>query len=124
LFTFWVKPKSKIRPIGQTTSQTPESKTVRSTKTLTDPIKFYYERILGGQRKVYYIDRPRREKTLPTVLSEEKIVSIITSIDNIKHKAILMTIYPKHIKSCNCKNRYQKESYRTYLASQLCNTFA
>jgi site-specific recombinase XerD len=56
-------------------------------------IKFYYERILGGQRKVYYIDRPRREKSLPTVLSEEEIVSIISSIDNIKHKAILMTIY-------------------------------
>lgn len=56
-------------------------------------IKFYYERILGGQRKVYYIDRPRREKTLPTVLSEEEIVSLITSINNIKHKAILMTIY-------------------------------
>lgn len=56
-------------------------------------IKFYYERILGGQRKVYYIDRPRREKTLPTVLSEEEIVSILNSIDNIKHKAIIMTIY-------------------------------
>jgi len=42
---------------------------------------------------VYYIDRPRREKTLPTVLSEEEIISILNSIDNIKHKAIIMTIY-------------------------------
>ncbi len=56
-------------------------------------IKFYYERILGGQRKVYYIDRPRREKTLPTVLSEEEIILIINAVENIKHKAILMTIY-------------------------------
>lgn len=56
-------------------------------------IKFYYERILGGQRKVYYIDRPRRERTLPTVLSEEEIIMIINSVDNLKHKAILMTIY-------------------------------
>jgi len=56
-------------------------------------IKFYYERILGGQRKLYFIDRPHREKTLPSVLSEDEIVSIISSIDNIKHKAILMTIY-------------------------------
>lgn len=56
-------------------------------------VKFYYERILGGQRKVYYIDRPRREKTLPTVLSEEEIISILQSIENTKHKAILMTIY-------------------------------
>jgi len=56
-------------------------------------IKFYYERILGGQRKAYYIDRPRREKTLPTVLSEEEIISILNSIENIKHKATIMTIY-------------------------------
>ena len=56
-------------------------------------IKFYYERILGGQRKVYYIDRPRREKNLPSVLSEEEVISLLNSIENIKHKAILMTIY-------------------------------
>jgi integrase/recombinase XerD len=56
-------------------------------------IKFYYERILGGQRKVYYIDRPQREKTLPSVLSEEEVALIINAVDNIKHKAILMTIY-------------------------------
>ena len=56
-------------------------------------IKFYYERILGGQRKIYTIDRPRTEKTLPTVLSEDEVVSILNSIENIKHKAIMMTIY-------------------------------
>ncbi len=56
-------------------------------------IKFYYERILGGQRKLYYIDRPRREKTLPTVLSEEEISAILNSVDNLKHRAILITIY-------------------------------
>lgn len=56
-------------------------------------IKFYYERVLGGQRKVYYIDRPRREKTLPTVLSEEEIIQILNAVGNLKHKAILMTIY-------------------------------
>lgn len=56
-------------------------------------IKFFYERIMGGQRKVYYIDRPRREKTLPSVLSQEEVISILKSIENIKHKAIIMTIY-------------------------------
>ena len=30
-------------------------------------IKFYYERVLGGERKVYLIERPREEKTLPIV---------------------------------------------------------
>ena len=33
-------------------------------------IKFYYEKVLRGPRRVYYIERPRKEKTLPSVLSE------------------------------------------------------
>jgi len=56
-------------------------------------IKFYYERVLGGQRKIYLVDRPRKEKTLPEVLSEEEFVSVIQKIDNIKHKAIVLLIY-------------------------------
>lgn len=56
-------------------------------------IKFYYERVLGGTRKVYMIDRPRDEKYLPEVLSEEEITAILNATENLKHKVILMTIY-------------------------------
>lgn len=56
-------------------------------------IKFYFERVLGGQRKVYTIDRPRKEKYLPEVLSQEEIVKVMNATVNLKHKAILMTIY-------------------------------
>ncbi|TAE35219.1 MAG: recombinase XerD [Runella slithyformis] len=56
-------------------------------------IKFYYERVLGGQRKFYFIDRPIKEKTLPVVLSTEEVTLILKTIKNLKHKAILMTIY-------------------------------
>lgn len=56
-------------------------------------IKFYYERVLGGQRKIYLVERPRKEKTLPEVLSEEEFISVIQKIDNIKHKAIVLLIY-------------------------------
>jgi integrase/recombinase XerD len=56
-------------------------------------IKFYYERVLGGKRKVYMIDRPREEKFLPEVLSTEEVTAILNAIQNIKHKVILMTIY-------------------------------
>lgn len=56
-------------------------------------IKFYYEKVLGGARKVYYIDRPRMEKTLPTVLSVEEVAGLIKAVDNIKHKTILMLTY-------------------------------
>ena len=56
-------------------------------------IKFYYERVLGGSRKIYTIDRPRQEKALPEVLSEEEVAAILNATVNLKHKALLMTIY-------------------------------
>jgi integrase/recombinase XerD len=56
-------------------------------------IKFYYERVLKGKRKVYTIDRPREETYLPEVLSEQEVTAILNATINLKHKAILMTIY-------------------------------
>ena len=56
-------------------------------------IKFYYERVLGGRRRVYLIERPREEKFLPEVLSQEEVTALLNAIDNLKHKAVLMTIY-------------------------------
>jgi site-specific recombinase XerD len=56
-------------------------------------IKFYYEKVLGGNRKLYFVERPRQEQALPTVCSVEEIQQILSSIKNTKHKAILSTIY-------------------------------
>lgn len=56
-------------------------------------IKFYYERVLDGQRKIYHIERPRKEKYLPEVLSSEEIAQLLNATENLKYKAILMTIY-------------------------------
>jgi len=56
-------------------------------------IKFYYEKVLGGQRKFYFIDRPKKEKTLPTVLNEEEVKRLFATVKNIKHKCILMLAY-------------------------------
>jgi site-specific recombinase XerD len=56
-------------------------------------IKFYYERVMRGSRKVYTIDRPREETYLPEVLSEQEVTAILNATENLKHKAILMTIY-------------------------------
>jgi integrase/recombinase XerD len=56
-------------------------------------IKFYYERVLGGQRKVYLVERPRSEHTLPVVLSQQEIQAILKIPTNLKHRAILTTIY-------------------------------
>jgi len=56
-------------------------------------IKFYYEKVLGRPVNKYYIQRPRREKRLPTVCSVEEVASILTATHNIKHKCILYMIY-------------------------------
>jgi integrase/recombinase XerD len=56
-------------------------------------IKFYFERVLGGKRRFYRVERPEKEKKLPTVCSTEEIQAILANTENLKHKAILMTIY-------------------------------
>ncbi len=56
-------------------------------------IKFYYEKVLQGRRKFYFIERPRKEQKLPVVLSEEEVGRILLAVDNLKHKCLLMVIY-------------------------------
>lgn len=61
--------------------------------TLINAIKCYYEHTLGMPREYYSITRPKRSRNLPDILSEEEVAAIINSPKNIKHKAILYTIY-------------------------------
>jgi site-specific recombinase XerD len=56
-------------------------------------IKFYYERVLGGQRKFYNLVRPNKEKALPNVLSTQEVTALLKATTNLKHRAILTTIY-------------------------------
>jgi len=56
-------------------------------------IKFYFEKVSGGNRQTYYVERPRKERTLPEVLSEQEVISIIDSIQNLKQKCMVMTAY-------------------------------
>ncbi|MDD3080295.1 MAG: tyrosine-type recombinase/integrase [Paludibacter sp.] len=67
-------------------------------------IKFYYERVLGNQRKTYFIERPRKEKYLPEVLSEAEVIKIFRATENIKHKALLMTIYSAGLRISEAAN--------------------
>jgi len=56
-------------------------------------IKFFYEKVLGREKEYYRVLRPRKENKLPTVLSLDEVRRLLDSTSNIKHKAILMTIY-------------------------------
>ena len=56
-------------------------------------IKFYYEKVLGRPTSTYYLQRPKKEKKLPIVLSEGEVVKILRQIVNLKHKCIIYLIY-------------------------------
>ena len=66
-----------------------------ATSTLNQAInalKFYYGSMLK-KKFVYDVKRPRKDKKLPIVLNQEEVGKILTSLDNVKHKAILMLVY-------------------------------
>lgn len=56
-------------------------------------IKFYYEQVKGGERKTYYIERPRKEKQLPKVLSEKQVIETLKHTPNLKHKCMIACLY-------------------------------
>ncbi len=56
-------------------------------------IKFFYEKVMGQDRKVYQLERPMKERKLPEVLSQQEVVTIFEALTNIKHRVMLMLIY-------------------------------
>ena len=56
-------------------------------------IKFYFEKVLQRAHKTYYIERPKKPKQLPKVLSEQQIFRILKHSENLKHKFILALLY-------------------------------
>ena len=60
---------------------------------LINAIKFYYEKVLGRDRVVYDIARPRRREPLPKVLSRDEVKRMLASTTNTKHRCMLMLLY-------------------------------
>lgn len=69
-------------------------KTSLSTQNMAiNAIKFCLEHVKRGERRVYYIDRPRKEMKLPIVLSEEEVQRLFYNTKNIKHRCSLFILY-------------------------------
>lgn len=66
---------------------------VSSQNQAINAIKFYWEHILELEPKYIIIDRPMKERRLPTIFSLEEIAKILDCTENYKHKMILTTIY-------------------------------
>ncbi len=56
-------------------------------------IKFFYEKVMGQDRKVYQLERPMKERKLPEIISQQEVVKIFDALSNIKHRVMLMLIY-------------------------------
>jgi len=56
-------------------------------------LKFFYETILKRDWDGFRIPRVKMRKRLPVVLSQQEIQALFSVIRNLKHRAILMTIY-------------------------------
>ena len=54
--------------------------------------KFFYGNILY-KRFIYEIKRPKKDKALPVILNKQEIFLIIDSVNNLKHKTMLMLAY-------------------------------
>jgi len=60
---------------------------------LINAAKFYFEQVLGRERKNLYLERPKKGEKLPNVLSEDEVSRILRAPKNLKHRMILTLIY-------------------------------
>lgn len=65
---------------------------------MINSIKFYYEIVKGMPNRFYTIERPRKEHTLPKVLSKQEVKDIICATTTIKHKCILSLMYSSGVR--------------------------
>ncbi len=56
-------------------------------------LKFYYEQVLGREKFFWEIPRPKKVSQLPQVFNQDEIAAIINSLQNKKHKVMLMLAY-------------------------------
>ncbi len=56
-------------------------------------LKFLYDHVLNMPKTVGNLPRPRKEKKLPIVLSQEEVSKLLKAIKNLKHRAIMMLVY-------------------------------
>lgn len=60
---------------------------------MINSIKFYFEVVMNMPNRFYEIERPRKQFTLPKVISIEEIEALLENTTNLKHKCILSLLY-------------------------------
>ncbi len=56
-------------------------------------LKYYYEQVLGREKFFWEIPRPKKQFQLPNFFNQDEITAILKSVENVKHKTMLMLAY-------------------------------
>ncbi|MFT4738866.1 MAG: integrase/recombinase XerD [Paraglaciecola sp.] len=67
-------------------------------------IKFHYEVVLGMPNRFYSIERPFKKESLPKVISKERVLKMIDTCQNIKHKCIVSLLYSSGLRRAELLN--------------------
>ena len=65
----------------------------RTFKQIVCALRFFSHTTLGAPWMLEHIPHPRGQQTLPTVLSRPHIAALLTAPRNLKHRAMLATLY-------------------------------
>jgi integrase/recombinase XerD len=60
---------------------------------MINALRFLYVELYHRPLEIGEIPRPKKEKKLPLVLSQEEVLKIFEAVDNLKHRTLLMLIY-------------------------------
>lgn len=60
---------------------------------IVSAIKFLYKNVYNMQNICIDLERPKKEKKLPEILSKNEISKLLKAVKNLKHKAILYLVY-------------------------------
>lgn len=62
-------------------------------KQVVSALRFLYGKTLGRALAIGYIPHPKKQRTLPVVLSREEVARLLAALTNLKHRAVLTTLY-------------------------------
>ena len=87
-------------------------------------IKFLYKRVLKITWDDEEVPAMKRERNLPTVLTPQEIHAVIEATDNLKHKAIIATMYSSGLRVSEAVHLHYDDISRTNMTIHVRETKA